>query len=63
MNFYKIFVFIALIIVLSLSQSEAELFTKICKIIKCVGQNTRDATVKGLEVGQQAANVVATVKG
>lgn len=87
MNFYKIFVFIALILALSVSQSEAGWLKKIGKkivsekffkflyenfkfeIIKFqlnqerVGQNTRDATVKGLEVAQQAANVAATVRG
>uniref|UniRef100_A0A240SX60 Cecropin n=1 Tax=Glossina pallidipes TaxID=7398 RepID=A0A240SX60_GLOPL len=63
MNFYKIFVFIALILALSISQSEAGWLKKIGKKIERVGQNTRDATVKGLEVAQQAANVAATVRG
>uniref|UniRef100_A0A240SWC7 Cecropin n=1 Tax=Glossina brevipalpis TaxID=37001 RepID=A0A240SWC7_9MUSC len=63
MNFYKIFVFIALIFALFTSQTEAGWLKKIGKKIERVGQNTRDATVKGLEVAQQAANVAATARG
>ncbi|XP_017058125.1 cecropin-C-like [Drosophila ficusphila] len=52
MNFYKIFVFVALILAISLGQSDAGWLKK-----------TRDATIQGLGIAQQAANVAATARG
>ena len=70
MNFSKVFVLISLaLVVLMAGQSEAGLFGKIRKEAKRfgkrverVGQHTRDATIQGLYVAQQAANVGATVR-
>ncbi|EDW59218.2 Cec2A [Drosophila virilis] len=63
MNFYKVFIFVALILAISLGQSEAGWLKKIGKKIERVGQHTRDATIQGLGIAQQAANVAATARG
>ncbi|XP_017131034.1 cecropin-2-like [Drosophila elegans] len=63
MNFYKIFVFVAFILAISFGQSEAGWLQKVGKKIERVGQRTREATIKGLGVAQQAANVAATARG
>ncbi|EDW04974.1 cecropin-C [Drosophila grimshawi] len=63
MNFYKIFIFVALIIAVSIGQSEAGWLKKLGKRIERVGQHTRDATIQGLGIAQQAANVAATARG
>ncbi|KAH8310582.1 hypothetical protein KR215_003977 [Drosophila sulfurigaster] len=63
MNFYKIFVFVALILAISVGQSEAGWLKKLGKRIERIGQHTRDATIQTLGIAQQAATVVATVKG
>ncbi|KRG01066.1 cecropin-2 [Drosophila mojavensis] len=63
MNFYKIFTFVALILAISMGQSEAGWLKKIGKKIERVGQHTRDATIQGLGIAQQAANVAATARG
>ncbi|KAH8310107.1 hypothetical protein KR067_013485 [Drosophila pandora] len=63
MNFNLIFVFVALIMALSLGQSEAGWLKKIGKKIERVGQHTRDATIQTLGIAQQAANVAATARG
>lgn len=87
MNFNKIFVFVALILAISLGQSDAGWLKKIGKKIvsslkgwrnivtnyihiyvylytqERVGQHTRDATIQGLGIAQQAANVAATARG
>jgi len=83
MNFNKIFVFVALILAISLGQSEAGWLKKIgkkivsticCEVVNWilnidmlfqerVGQHTRDATIQGLGIAQQAANVAATARG
>ncbi|XP_016985707.1 cecropin-2-like [Drosophila rhopaloa] len=63
MNFYKIFVFVALILAISIGQSDAGLLKKIGKKLERVAQHTRDATLQGLEIAQKAANVAATARG
>ncbi|XP_034116330.1 cecropin-C-like [Drosophila albomicans] len=63
MNFCKIFVFVALIMAISVGQSEAGWLKKLGKRIERIGQHTRDATIQTLGIAQQAATVVATVKG
>ncbi|XP_005179713.1 cecropin-A2-like [Musca domestica] len=63
MKFNTIFIFVALIVAAFVGQSEAGWLKKVGKKIERVGQHTRDATIQGLGVAQQAANVVATVKG
>ncbi|KAH8268535.1 hypothetical protein KR026_008445 [Drosophila bipectinata] len=63
MNFFKIFVFVALILAVCLGQSEAGWLKKLGKKIERVGQHTRDATIQGLGIAQQAANVAATARG
>ncbi|EDW84436.1 uncharacterized protein Dwil_GK14124 [Drosophila willistoni] len=63
MNFYKIFIFVALILAISIGHSEAGWLKKIGKKIERIGQHTRDATIQGLGIAQQAANVAATARG
>ncbi|KAM7361496.1 sarcotoxin-1B-like [Cochliomyia hominivorax] len=63
MNFNKIFVFMALILVAFMAPSQAGWLKKIGKKIERVGQHTRDATIQAIGVAQQAANVAATLKG
>ncbi|XP_037823958.1 sarcotoxin-1C-like [Lucilia sericata] len=63
MNFNKLFVLFALIMVAVVGQSEAGWLKKIGKKIERGGQHTRDATIRTIGVAQQAANVAATLKG
>ncbi|EDV53089.1 cecropin-B [Drosophila erecta] len=63
MNFNKIFVFVALILAISLGNSEAGWLRKLGKKIERIGQHTRDATIQVLGIAQQAANVAATARG
>ncbi|BFF90081.1 cecropin-C [Drosophila madeirensis] len=63
MNFYKIFVFVALILAISVGQSEAGWLKKLGKRLERVGQHTRDATIQVVGIAQQAANVAATARG
>nr|CAA76459.1 cecropin B [Drosophila melanogaster] len=63
MNFNKIFVFVALILVISLGNSEAGWLRKLGKKIERIGQHTRDASIQVLGIAQQAANVAATARG
>ncbi|KAM7361495.1 sarcotoxin-1B-like [Cochliomyia hominivorax] len=63
MNFYKVFIFVALILAVFAGQSEAGWLSKIGKKYKNVGQNTRDATIENPAAGQQTANVAATARG
>ncbi|TMW52737.1 hypothetical protein DOY81_002187 [Sarcophaga bullata] len=63
MNFNKVFVFLAVLLVAFMGQSEAGWLRKIGKKIERVGQHTRDATIQTIAVAQQAANVAATLKG
>ncbi|BFF93119.1 cecropin-A2 [Drosophila madeirensis] len=63
MNFYTIFFFVAIILAIGVGQSDAGWLKKIGKKIERVGQHTRDATIQGLGIAQQAANVAATAKG
>ncbi|XP_037937203.1 sarcotoxin-1C-like [Teleopsis dalmanni] len=63
MNFYKIFLFVALVVFAFSMGAEAGWLKKIGKKIERVGQHTRDATIQTIGVAQQAANVAATLKG
>ncbi|XP_022211118.1 sarcotoxin-1C [Drosophila obscura] len=63
MNFYTILVIFSLILAISVGQSEGGWLKKIGKKIERVGQHTRDATIQGLGIAQQAANVAATARG
>nr|AAB82493.1 cecropin B [Drosophila melanogaster]BAA28735.1 cecropin B [Drosophila melanogaster]CAA76453.1 cecropin B [Drosophila melanogaster]CAA76481.1 cecropin B [Drosophila melanogaster] len=63
MNFNKIFVFLALILAISLGNSEAGWLRKLGKKIERIGQHTRDASIQVLGIAQQAANVAATARG
>ncbi|XP_036322709.1 cecropin-1-like [Rhagoletis pomonella] len=63
MNFNKVFIFLAVLIAIFAGQTEAGWLKKIGKKIERVGQHTRDATIQGLGVAQQAANVAATARG
>nr|NP_524590.1 cecropin B [Drosophila melanogaster]P14956.1 RecName: Full=Cecropin-B; Flags: Precursor [Drosophila melanogaster]AAB82503.1 cecropin B [Drosophila mauritiana]AAB82491.1 cecropin B [Drosophila melanogaster]AAB82492.1 cecropin B [Drosophila melanogaster]AAB82494.1 cecropin B [Drosophila melanogaster]AAB82497.1 cecropin B [Drosophila melanogaster] len=63
MNFNKIFVFVALILAISLGNSEAGWLRKLGKKIERIGQHTRDASIQVLGIAQQAANVAATARG
>lgn len=70
MNFSKVFIIFAIaLVILCAGNAEAGLFKKLRKEAKRfgkkverVGQHTRDATIQGLAIAQQAANVGATVK-
>nr|AAB82495.1 cecropin B [Drosophila melanogaster] len=63
MNFNKIFVFVAIILAISLGNSEAGWLRKLGKKIERIGQHTRDASIQVLGIAQQAANVAATARG
>ncbi|XP_053947429.1 sarcotoxin-1C-like [Anastrepha obliqua] len=63
MNFNKVFIFLAVMIAIFAGQTEAGWLKKIGKKIERVGQHTRDATIQGLGIAQQAANVAATARG
>ncbi|XP_053954639.1 cecropin-1-like [Anastrepha ludens] len=63
MNFNKVFIFLAVVIAIFAGQTEAGWLKKIGKKIERVGQHTRDATIQGLGIAQQAANVAATARG
>ncbi|XP_061388424.1 cecropin-A2-like [Musca vetustissima] len=63
MKFNAVPIFVALILADFVGQGEAGWLKKIGKKIERIGQHTRDATIQGLGVAQQAANVVATAKG
>ncbi|XP_043654132.1 cecropin-1/3-like [Drosophila teissieri] len=63
MNFYKIFVFIALMLAISCGPSEAGRQKKIIKKLERIGQMTRDATIEGVLLAQGVANVAATGSG
>nr|AAB82496.1 cecropin B [Drosophila melanogaster]AAB82498.1 cecropin B [Drosophila melanogaster]AAB82499.1 cecropin B [Drosophila melanogaster]AAB82500.1 cecropin B [Drosophila melanogaster]AAB82501.1 cecropin B [Drosophila melanogaster] len=63
MNFNKIFVFVALILAISLGNSEAGWLRKLGKKIERIGQHTRDASIQVLGIAQQAANVAGTARG
>ncbi|XP_017008681.1 cecropin-B [Drosophila takahashii] len=63
MNFNKIFVFVAVILAISLGNSEAGWLRKLGKKIERIGQHTRDATIQVIGIAQQAANVAATARG
>ncbi|EDW53499.1 cecropin-B [Drosophila sechellia] len=63
MNFNKIFVFVALILAISLGNTEAGWLRKLGKKIERIGQHTRDASIQVLGIAQQAANVAATARG
>lgn len=70
MNFLKTLVLFAIALtILCVGNVEAGFFSKIKKEAKRfgkrvekIGQNTRDATIQGLQVAQQAANVGASIK-
>ncbi|KAM7363940.1 sarcotoxin-1B-like [Cochliomyia hominivorax] len=63
MNFYNVFIYVALILAVFAGQSQAGWLRDFGKRIERVGQNTRDATIQTIAVAQQAANVAATLKG
>ncbi|XP_067619736.1 cecropin-1 [Eurosta solidaginis] len=63
MNFNKVFFLLAVVLAIFAGQTEAGWLKKIGKKIERVGQHTRDATIQGLGVAQQAANVAATARG
>ncbi|XP_017131036.1 cecropin-C [Drosophila elegans] len=63
MNFNKIFVFVALILAITLGHSEAGWLKKLGKRLERIGQHTRDATIQVVGIAQQAANVAATARG
>ncbi|XP_067633095.1 cecropin-1-like [Eurosta solidaginis] len=63
MNFNKFFIFLAVVFAVFAGQTEAGWLKKIGKKIERIGQHTRDATIQGLSVAQQAANVAATARG
>ncbi|KAI8119791.1 Cecropin-C [Lucilia cuprina] len=62
MNFNKVFVFLTLMLVALVGQSQGGWLKKFGKKIERVGQHTRDATIQAIGVAQQAANVAATLK-
>ncbi|XP_034114817.2 cecropin-B-like [Drosophila albomicans] len=59
MNFNKIFLFVALILAISMVQARPDIW----KDLERVGQHIRDATLQVLDIGQKAANVVDTFRG
>ncbi|XP_073816874.1 cecropin-A2 [Musca autumnalis] len=63
MKFNTVLIFAAVILAAVIGQGEAGWLKKVGKKIERVGQHTRDATIQGLGIAQQAANVAATVKG
>ncbi|XP_017845902.1 cecropin-B [Drosophila busckii] len=63
MNFNKIFVFVALILAISMGQSNAGWLKKFGKKLERIGQHTRDASIQVIGIAQQAANVAATARG
>ncbi|XP_054736766.1 cecropin-like [Anastrepha obliqua] len=63
MNFNGALIFLTLLMTIFAGQTEAGWLKKIGKKIERAGQHTRDATIQGIAVAQQAANVAATLKG
>ncbi|XP_075150420.1 sarcotoxin-1B-like [Haematobia irritans] len=63
MNFKKIFIFLAIVLTVFVVQGEAGLLRKIDKKIERIGQHTRDASIKIIDIAQKAANVLATIFG
>ncbi|XP_055375075.1 cecropin-C-like [Condylostylus longicornis] len=63
MNFSKVFVFALIVLMAVLGQSQAGWLKKTFKPVEKLGQRVRDATVQGIGIAQQAANVAATARG
>ncbi|CAD7090896.1 unnamed protein product [Hermetia illucens] len=63
MNFTKLFVVFTILIVAFAGQSEAGWWKRVFKPVERLGQRVRDAGIQGLEIAQQGANVLATVRG
>ncbi|XP_037920496.1 cecropin-like peptide 1 [Hermetia illucens] len=63
MQFSKLFVVFTILIVAFAGQSEASWWKKVFKPVEKLGQRVRDATIQGLGIAQQGANVLATVRG
>ncbi|XP_037707312.1 sarcotoxin-1C-like [Drosophila subpulchrella] len=59
MNFNKIFVLVALILVINLESFKADWLKKLGKKIKRIGQHTADATIQVIGIARQAANAAA----
>ncbi|XP_067633053.1 cecropin-A2-like [Eurosta solidaginis] len=63
MSFNQVSVFLVLSFAIFAGQTEAGWLKKIGKKIERIGQHTRDATIQGLGIAQQAAQVAATARG
>ncbi|CAD7090894.1 unnamed protein product [Hermetia illucens] len=63
MNFTKLFVVFAVVLIAFSGQSEAGWWKRVFKPVERLGQRVRDAGIQGLEIAQQGANVLATVRG
>ncbi|XP_067619737.1 cecropin-1-like [Eurosta solidaginis] len=63
MNFNQVFILLAVVLAIFAGQTQAGWLKKIGKKIERVGQHTRDATIQGLGIAQQAANVADTARG
>ncbi|XP_013106064.1 sarcotoxin-1D-like [Stomoxys calcitrans] len=63
MKLINIVIFVALLLAVFAGQGEAGWLKKFGKKIERVGKHTRDASIKAIAIAQQAANVVATLKG
>ncbi|CAD7090905.1 unnamed protein product [Hermetia illucens] len=63
MNFTKLFVVFAVVLVAFTGQSEAGWWKRVFKPVEKFGQRVRDAGVQGIAIAQQGANVLATARG
>ncbi|CAD7090881.1 unnamed protein product [Hermetia illucens] len=64
MNFSKLLIVFTILLVAFAGQSESRsLWKKLFKPVERAGQRIRDATIKGIAIAQQGANVLATVRG
>ncbi|XP_030559338.1 cecropin-C-like [Drosophila novamexicana] len=63
MNFYKIFIFVVLLLAICMGQAKADFWKRLGKRIERIGQNVRDATIQVVDIAERAANVAATARG
>ncbi|CAD7090880.1 unnamed protein product [Hermetia illucens] len=64
MNFSKLLIVFTILLVAFAGQSESRsLWKKLFKPVERAGQRIRDATIKGIAIAQQGANVLATLRG
>ncbi|CAD7090883.1 unnamed protein product [Hermetia illucens] len=64
MDFSKLLLIFSILLVAFAGQSESKSWwKKVFKPVERAGQRIRDASIKGLAVAQQGANVLSTIRG